>query len=154
MQEDPFVGRPGVDPDFEAKAAADEQAARALDYTNAQEGARPPPSPSKLCRIGENYQQGRAGEDAVRDALGNLLRGKQVTFITSNGMRTRIDFTGADNSAVEVKTGNATLTPGQAQLQSDINSGTPVTPVGQNAANAGFTPGEPVNLSYMTVLKP
>jgi hypothetical protein len=55
---------------------------------------------------------------------------------------------------VETKTGNAQLTSGQQQLQTDVNAGSPVTPVGQNAIAAGFVPGVPVLLDSFSVYKP
>jgi len=104
-----------------------------------------------------NIAQGQAGENSTEELLGNSVAGTQVTFITSTGARTRIDFvTTIDESfaVVEAKTGNAQLTSGQAQLQADVNAGNPVTPVGQNAAAAGFDVGVPTLLDSFTINRP
>jgi hypothetical protein len=65
-----------------------------------------------------------------------------------------MDFLTNNLDVFETKTGGATLTPGQAQLQADINAGTPVTPVGQNAANAGLVPGQPTLFNSYNIDRP
>ena len=93
-----------------------------------------------------NVAKGAAGEAKTATKLGDKVAGKQVTFKTNDGTRTRTDFVTRDRGVVETKTGQSELRPGQQKLHDDINSGRPVTPVGQNAANAGLTPGEPTTL--------
>jgi RHS repeat-associated protein len=129
---------------------------------------RAPDAPSvnsNLTQLQLNVAQGQAGEESTEELLGESVVGKQVTFITSTGARTRIDFVASSTtddetndenslSVVETKTGNAQLTLGQQQLQADVYTGIPVTPVGQNAANAGFDVGEPVILNGFTVYRP
>ena len=55
---------------------------------------------------------------------------------------------------VETKTGNARLTGGQRQLFDDVQNGRPVIPRGQNAANAGLTPGRPTVLKSCGIDRP
>jgi len=104
--------------------------------------------------IAENAAQGKKGEEMTRQSLGDKVAGEQVTFKTSDGTRTRTDFVTTDKGVVETKTGNATLSPGQAKLKADIDAGREVTPVGQNAANAGLPPGVPTKMSSCVVDRP
>lgn len=53
----------------------------------------------------------------------------------------------------EAKTGGARLSTGQKQLQSDIEAGRDVTPVGKNAENAGLKPGQPVTIDSHNVAR-
>lgn len=62
-----------------------------------------------------------------------------------------MDFATTTQGVVETKTGGATLSSGQKQLQVDVAAGTAVTPVGKNAAAAGLQPGKPVVLSDFKV---
>jgi RHS repeat-associated protein len=100
-----------------------------------------------------NKAQGKAGEDQVRENLGSSVAGEQVTFKTSDGTRTRTDFVTIDNDVVEVKTGKAKLSPGQAKLKADIDNGRPVTPVGKNAAKAGLKPGQATTMRFCGVYR-
>lgn len=104
--------------------------------------------------IARNVEKGKAGEAAVKAQYGDKVAGEQVSFKTSDGTRTRADVVTTDRSVVEVKTGNAVLSPGQAKLQSDINAGNPVTPVGNNARNAGLPVGQPVQMSSFKCERP
>lgn len=98
-----------------------------------------------------NKARGAAGEAATRAKLGDTSAGEQVSFRTSDGTLTRVDFVTTDGRIVEAKTGSATLSKGQAKLQADIKAGRAVTPVGKNAEAAGFKPGEPVKLKDFEV---
>lgn len=105
----------------------------------------------KASTIAQNVEKGKAGEAATRAKLGDKVAGEQVTFKTNDGTRTRADFVTKDGGVVETKTGNAQLSTGQAKLQSDINAGLPVTPVGNNAKNAGLPTGQPTTMTSCTV---
>lgn len=98
---------------------------------------------SKSEQLATNKAAGYAGEAATRAKLGDEVAGEQITFVTSTGQRSRADFVTKNGTVVESKSGSATLSSGQKQLQQDITSGTPVTPVGKNASDAGLSPGEP-----------
>lgn len=65
----------------------------------------------------------------------------------------RTDFVTIDNDVVEVKTGKAKLSPGQAKLKADIDNGRPVTPVGKNAAKAGLKPGQATTMRFCGVYR-
>ena len=96
--------------------------------------------------IRKNSKNGAAGEDRTEKKLGSTVAGKQVSFKTSDGTSTRVDFVTTDGTAVETKTGNAKLSKGQVKMQADVKAGNAVTPVGQNATDAGFEVGKPVVL--------
>lgn len=106
------------------------------------------PSPTTLQK---NVAQGKAGEAATRAKYGDRIAGEQVTFKTSDGARTRIDFVTKDKGVVETKTGNANLSTGQSKLFDDVNAGREVTPVGQNATRAGLESGKPTVLKSCTI---
>ncbi len=99
----------------------------------------------------KNKIKGKTGEALVKKALAKNLGGEQVSIRNSKGKIARVDFTKKDKSLVEVKTGNAKLSKNQAQLQKDIDNGVEVTPVGKNAAAAGFKPGKPIKIEKMDV---
>ncbi|WP_231382149.1 hypothetical protein, partial [Sphingobium indicum] len=105
-------------------------------------------------RMAANAAQGAKGEAATAAKLGDKVAGKQVSFKTSDGTRTRTDFVTKDKGVVETKTGNATLTKGQEKLHGDIKAGREVTPVGQNARDAGLRPGEPTRMRSCSVDRP
>ena len=102
-------------------------------------------------RLSQNAQQGRQGEAATRKELGDKIAGEQVSIRTSDGTLTRADFVTKGKEVIETKTGNATLSRGQEKLKSDIDAGSPVTPVGRNAEKAGLTPGQPTTMSCCRV---
>lgn len=106
---------------------------------------------AKVAQLVKNAANGKAGEALSRAKLGDKIAGEQVTFKTSGGKTTRIDFVTKDKAAFETKTGNATLSKGQAEFMEDVEAGRSVTPVGQNAANAGLKPGEPTTMKSCTV---
>jgi hypothetical protein len=85
------------------------------------------------------------------EKLGDKVAGEQVTFKTSDGTRTRVDFVTTDKGAVETKTGGSQLSTGQAKFKADVDAGRPVTPVGQNAANAGLTPRQSTTMTCCTI---
>jgi hypothetical protein len=105
----------------------------------------------KAERLAANAAQGAKAEAAAAEKLGDKVAGKQVSFKTSDGTRTRTDIVTKDKGVVEVKSGNAELTKGQQKLSDDINAGREVTPVGQNAKDAGLTPGQPTKMTSCTV---
>lgn len=101
---------------------------------------------TKALRMLKNANVGKAGEAATRAESGELVAGEQVTFKTSAGEKTRVDFVTTEKKVVETKTGNAQLSKGQAQFKADVDAGRTVTPVGKNAEKAGLTPGEPTTM--------
>ena len=125
--------------------------ASAAGGTGGGGGAQAPPVAAGILA---NAAQGRLGEAMTSATLGDSVAGSQISFITSTGARTRADFLTNDLGIVETKTGGATLTVGQQQLRADILAGVPVTPVGQNAANAGLAPGQPILLNSYQVDRP
>jgi hypothetical protein len=98
-----------------------------------------------------NAAQGKAGEMQVKAEMGKDASGAQVTFRTSDGSKTVVDITKGTTGAVEVKTGNAQLTTNQGKMKADVQAGRAVTPVGENAKNAGFEPGKPIQLQTYEV---
>lgn len=101
---------------------------------------------ARIARLVENAANGKAGEALSRAKLGDKIAGEQVTFKTSDGTRTRIDFVTKQETTVETKTGNAQLSKGQAKFKEDVDAGRSVTPVGRNAADAGLKPGQPMKI--------
>ncbi len=94
--------------------------------------------------------QGQAGVDrAIADleAAGGRVLGREIT-LDVNGVRTRPDLfvrlPNGQQTFLEVKTGpQAALTRNQGLAYPGIRSGGAV-PAGQNAAEAGLTPGQPL----------
>lgn len=107
----------------------------------------------RAARLEKSAAQGKAGEEQVKTQMGESATGSQVTFRTSDGSKTVVDITKGTSGAVEVKTGNAKLSPNQEKMQSDVKEGRAVTPVGKNAQAAGFTPGKPVQLQSYEVIR-
>jgi len=105
-------------------------------------------------RMAANAAKGAKGEASTAAKLGDKVAGKQVSFKTSNGTRTRADFVTKDRGVVETKTGNARLRKGQQKLHDDIRAGREVTPVGRNARDAGLEPGKPTRMNGCTVDRP
>ncbi|MFZ3343067.1 MAG: hypothetical protein WA213_19455 [Terriglobales bacterium] len=105
---------------------------------------------SAAAQLAKNVEQGAKGEAITAAKLGDKVAGRQVTFKTSTGTKARTDFVTKDKGIVETKTGNAELSKGQQQLKSDVDAGREVTPVGQNAADAGLKPGEPTKMTSCT----
>lgn len=69
-------------------------------------------------KLAANAAKGKVGEAIVRNKEAGSIAGEQVTVVTSTGQRTVADFftkVGEKLGIIEVKTGNATLTKGQAQ---------------------------------------
>jgi hypothetical protein len=85
---------------------------------------------------------------------GEKIRGRQVTFELPGGRRTRPDtFTdtpaGGGLKVCEAKNGpTARLTPGQEELQDLVGAGGTVIPRGRRSADAGLTPGVPINIRH------
>lgn len=105
-------------------------------------------------RMAANAAKGAKGEAATSAKLGDTVAGKQVSFRTSDGTRTRTDFVTKDRRVVETKTGNARLRKGQQKLHDDVKAGREVTPVGRNARDAGLEPGKPTRMNGCTVDRP
>ncbi len=108
----------------------------------------------RAAQIAKNAAQGAEAEGKTAAKLGDKVAGKQVTFKNADGSKTRADFVTKDKGVVETKSGGAQLTKGQQKLHNDINNGKPVTPVGDNAAKAGLTPGQPTRMSGCTIDRP
>ena len=106
---------------------------------------------ARAAQLAENVKQGAKAENAVAKKLGDQVAGKRVTLESSTGKRSVADIVTKDKSVIEVKSGNAQLSPGQKAVQADINAGRDVTPRGQNAANAGLTPNQPVQMKCYKV---
>ena len=106
-----------------------------------------------------NRAQGKAGEALTEAALkqNGTFAGKQVTFETSTGQRTVIDFVTdvpGGKGVIETKTGGGTLTSGQRQLFDDIQNGRAVIPRGNNAFDAGLKPNQPTTLRSCGIDRP
>ena len=114
-----------------------------------------PAGASKLARAGgtivENAAQGAKAEAKVAAELGAEVAGKRVTLEASTGQRSVADIVTTNKGVVEVKTGSARLSTGQKAVKADIEAGRPVTPRGQNAADAGLTPNQPVQMKCYDV---
>lgn len=109
---------------------------------------------SKAENFAANIAKGAKGEAMTEAKLGKDMAGKQVSFKTSDGTRTRADFVTKDKGVVETKTGDAKLSPGQEKLKSDIEAGRQVTPVGGNAEKAGLKPNQPTTMSCFKIDRP
>jgi RHS repeat-associated protein len=131
--------------------AAPEIAPRGIDGTPVRqslEGARANLAEARS-QLKENVANGNAGAAQTELKLGDKVAGKEVTFKTSDGTRTRTDFVTNEvggKGAVESKNGNARLSTGQEKFKADVDAGRAVVPVGKNAAAAGLTPGQPTTL--------
>ncbi len=106
-----------------------------------------------------NRAQGKAGEAIKESALrqNGTFAGKQVTFETSTGQRSVIDFVTdvpGGKGVIETKTGGGTLTSGQRQLFDDIQNGRQVIPRGKNAKGAGLDPNQPTTLRSCGIDRP
>ena len=107
---------------------------------------------ARTAQLAENVKQGAKAEKAAVAKLGDKVAGTRVMLeSTSTGKRSVADIVTKDKSVIEVKSGNAQLSPGQKAVQADINAGRDVTPRGQNAANAGLTPNQPVQMKCCKV---
>jgi RHS repeat-associated protein len=106
---------------------------------------------ARAAQLKTNAENGKSGEAATRQQLGDKVAGEQVTFKTSDGTRTRTDFVTKEKGVVETKTGDSQLSTGQQKLKNDIDAGRSVTPVGKNAENAGLKAGEPTKMSCCTI---
>jgi RHS repeat-associated protein len=114
---------------------------------------------SKIRGVQANRIQGKAGEAITEKTLkqSGIYAGRQVTFETSTGKRSVIDFVTnvrGGKGVKETKTGNGQLSSGQAQLFDDVINKRPVIPRGQNAVKAGLTPGKPIVLKCCGIDRP
>lgn len=105
----------------------------------------------KAARLADNVRQGAKAEKTAAKEMGDKVAGKRVTLESSTGQRSVADIVTKDKSVVEVKSGNARLSPGQKAVKADIEAGRPVTPRGQNALDAGLKPGAPVQMKCYDV---
>jgi hypothetical protein len=105
-------------------------------------------------QVSLNAIQGAVAEARAASVFSGEIVGRQVTFVTSTGQRTRMDFVLNGWRVLEVKTGGATLSRNQAQLLSDIVAGRAVIPVGRRAVLAGFLHGRPITLSGFIETRP
>ena len=106
---------------------------------------------SRAAQLAQNARQGAKAEKVAAQKLGDQVAGKRVTLEASTGQRSVADLVTKDKGVVEVKSGNAQLSPGQKAIQADIDAGRSVTPRGQNAANAGLEPGKPTQMKCFSV---
>ena len=83
--------------------------------------------------------------------MGAEVAGKRVTLEASTGQRSVADIVTTNKGVVEVKSGGAQLSSGQKAIKADVDAGRPVTPRGQNAADAGLTPNQPVQMKCYDV---
>jgi len=101
----------------------------------------------KATRLAENARQGARAEKAVVKELGEQVAAQRVTLEASTGQRSVADIVTRDKGVVEVKSGNAQLTPGQKAIKEDIDASRPVIPRGRNAEAAGLEPGKPTQMN-------
>lgn len=147
----------GPDPNSRAQALVNR-----IDTVRSDAGmppaARIGPNPPRASRetirslqLELNALNGRLTEQRAARAFEEYITGRQVTFETSTGSRTRVDFMIGRSTVLEVKgSSTARQTRGQRQLMEDITQGRVVTPVGSNASAAGFRSGVPTKLDgYM-----
>lgn len=100
---------------------------------------------SKADRLLKNQLQGAFGERARRSQLGDRIRGEQISIKSADGNTTaQFDFVTKDGALDDAKTGGATFSKKQQVIADDVAAGRAVTPVGQNARDAGFKRDEPV----------
>lgn len=100
----------------------------------------------KAARLAENVAQGAMAEKTVARELGEQVAGQRVTLEASTGQRSVADIVTKDKGVVEVKSGNAQLSPGQKSVKADIDAGRLVTPRGKNAEKVGLEPGKPTQM--------
>lgn len=105
----------------------------------------------KAVRLAENVAQGARAEKAVAQELGEKVAGARVTLEASTGQRSVADIVTTVRRVVEVKSGNAQLSPGQKAVKADIDAGRPVTPRGANAGKAELEPGEATQMTCYDV---
>lgn len=108
----------------------------------------------RAARLAANVARGAHGEALTAAKLGNRVAGRQVTFITSSGKRTRADFVTRDRHVIETKTGGGRLTKEQRELHADIAAGREVTPVGKNAKESGLESGESTRMNGCHIDRP
>lgn len=113
------------------------------------------PTALRNARLQLNIAKGIRAERGAQRAFGNEIVYSQVSFRTSTGYLTRIDYVLTGGRVLEVKSSTiANLSLGQAHLARDVIAGRYVTPVGRNARKAGFIPGRPVRLNGFVVTVP
>ena len=102
-------------------------------------------------QLAKNVAQGAKAEAKVAAEMGAEVAGKRVTLEASTGQRSVADIVTTNKGVVEVKSGGAQLSSGQKAIKADVEAGRPVTPRGQNAADAGLTPNQPVQMKCYDV---
>ncbi len=114
--------------------------------------ARPLAAEAKAAaQLAKNVAQGAKAEAKVAAEMGAEVAGKRVTLEASTGQRSVADIVTTNKGVVEVKSGGAQLSSGQKAIKADVEAGRPVTPRGQNAADAGLTPNQPVQMKCYDV---
>jgi hypothetical protein len=101
--------------------------------------------------IAENAAKGAKAEDNVVAEMGDQVAGRRVTLEASTGQRSVADIVTTDKGITEVKSGSATLSPGQKAVKADVEAGRAVTPRGRNAEKAGLEPGKPTKIKCYDV---
>ena len=106
----------------------------------------------KAAQLAKNVVQGAKAEKAAVAKLGEKVAGQRVTLESSTtGRKSVADIVSKDKTVTEVKSGNSPLSQGQKDVKADIDAGRDVIPRGQNAENAGLTPGQPTQMKCYNV---
>ncbi|MDR6095685.1 RHS repeat-associated core domain-containing protein [Stenotrophomonas sp. SORGH_AS_0321] len=151
------IAREGATPENMAALAADAAATAVPFVTGAgvvvRAGSQATTASRRAETLAKNVQAGAGAEQKTSAKYGKRVAGTQVTFVTSTGMRPRVDFVLKEwpLRLVESKAGDARLSPAQRSLQADVAAGRAVTPVGRNAEKAGLKPGEKVTPRFFTL---
>lgn len=151
------IAREGATPENMAALAADAAATAVPFVTGAgvvvRAGSQATTASRRAETLAKNSRSGRDAENLTAVKHKDTIVGRQVTYVTSTGKRPRIDFVleGTPPTPLDSKAGNARLSPAQRSLQADITAGRAVTPVGKNAAKAGYEPGEKVTPRFFTI---
>lgn len=140
------IAREGATPVNMAALAADAAATAVPFVTGAgpavRAGAYATTASRRAEQLAKNVADSKVAERMSIAKHGDNVAGTQVTFITSDGSRTRADVVLKDGGIIEVKAGNGKLSTNQAKLQSDIADGKDVKAVGRRASEAGLSGGE------------
>ena len=151
------IAREGATPENMAALAADATATAVPFVTGAgpavRAGAYATTASRRAEQLAKNVQAGVQAENKTLAKYGDNVAGTQVTFVTSDGKRPRVDVVLHDRPVhiVESKAGNAKLSPAQRSLQADIAAGREVTAVGKRARQAGLSQGEKVTPKFFTL---
>ncbi len=140
------IAREGATPENMAALAADATATVVPFVTGAgvvvRAGSQATTASRRAETLAKNVADSKVAERKSIAKHGDNVAGTQVTFITSDGSRTRADVVLKDGGIIEVKAGNGKLSTNQAKLQSDITDGKDVKAVGRRASEAGLSGSE------------